>query len=98
MALPPFLSEHGGATLVSVRVRPRGGPDAIDGERAGALLVRVAAPPEDGKANRAVCRLVARAAGVPVGRASIARGARGRDKLVRLEDAAAEEVAARLCG
>ena len=96
MDLPPYLSDAGGATLVRVRVQPRAGRDRIEGERAGALLVKVSAPPVDGKANEAVCRLLARAAGVPVRSAELVRGAAARDKVVRLDGVAAEETAARL--
>jgi len=53
--------------------------------------VRVTAPPVDGKANAAVCALIARAAGVPKSRVSVVRGTASRDKVVRVEgvDAAA---------
>jgi uncharacterized protein (TIGR00251 family) len=49
---------------VSVRATPRGGRDAVDGvmiDSAGAhwLSVRVTAPPDDGKANAAVAKVLA---------------------------------------
>jgi uncharacterized protein YggU (UPF0235/DUF167 family) len=47
--------------------------------------VRVAAPPVDGKANAALCALVAELAGVPRSRVSVVRGAASRDKVVRVE-------------
>ena len=70
---------------IRVRVVPRAKRNELAGERAGALLVRVTAPPVDGKANAAVCRLIARAAGVPQSRVSVVRGASARDKVVRVE-------------
>ena len=70
---------------IRVRVVPRAKRDELAGERAGALLVRVTAPPVDGRANAAVCRLIARAAGVPPSRVSVVRGASARDKVVRVE-------------
>ena len=70
---------------IRVRVVPRAKRNELAGERAGALLVRVTAPPVDGKANAAVCRLIARAAGVPPSRVSVVRGASARDKVVRVE-------------
>jgi uncharacterized protein (TIGR00251 family) len=84
VALPPYLSEDEGATLVRVRVQPRAGRDAIAGARGDSLVVKVKAPPVDGKANDAVCRLLAKAAGVPPSSAELVRGAASRDKLVRL--------------
>jgi uncharacterized protein len=94
--LPPYLSEADGATLVRVRVQPRAGRERIEGERAGALLVKVKAPPVEGKANDAVCRLLARAAGIPSRSAELVRGASARDKVVRLDGVGVEETAARL--
>jgi uncharacterized protein YggU (UPF0235/DUF167 family) len=49
------------------------------------VLIRVTAPPVDGKANDALCRLVAKAAGVPPSRVSVVRGRSARDKVVRVE-------------
>lgn len=54
------------------------------------LRIRVRAKPEGGKANDAVCRLLARALGVPPSAVTIARGASSREKLMQvqgLEDA-----------
>jgi uncharacterized protein len=55
------------------------------GERGGAVVVRVTAPPVDGKANAALCALVAQRAGVPPSHVSIVRGMASRDKVVRVE-------------
>jgi uncharacterized protein YggU (UPF0235/DUF167 family) len=49
------------------------------------VLVRVTEPPLEGRANAALVKLIARRAGVAKGRVSIVRGARSRDKLVRVE-------------
>jgi uncharacterized protein len=68
-----------------VRVTPRASRNEIAGERDGVLLVRVTAPPEAGKANTAVCRLIAKALRVPPGRVSVVRAPRGRDKVLRIE-------------
>ena len=55
------------------------------GERAGAVVIRVSAPPVDGKANDALCRLVAKAAGVPPSRVRVVRGHTARDKVLDVE-------------
>jgi len=51
----------------------------------------VTAPPVDGKANEALCRLVAKAAGVAPSRVQVVRGHTARDKVLRIDgvDAAA---------
>jgi uncharacterized protein len=72
-------------TDVSVRLQPRARRDEVVGERAGAIVIRVTAPPVDGKANAALCAFVARAAGVPPSRVSVVRGQTSRDKVVRVE-------------
>jgi len=51
----------------------------------GVLRVRVSAPPVDGKANKALCRLIAKRVGVAPSRVSVVRGEKSRDKLVRVE-------------
>jgi uncharacterized protein len=68
-----------------VRLHPRARRDEIVGERAGMLVVRVTAPPAEGRANDALCRLIAKRAGVGRTRVSVVRGARSRDKLVRVD-------------
>jgi uncharacterized protein len=68
-----------------VRLQPRAGRDEVAGERSGAALVRVTEPPLEGRANAALVSLIAKRAGVAKGRVSIVRGARSRDKLVRVE-------------
>jgi uncharacterized protein (TIGR00251 family) len=77
---------------LALRVQPRSRKTEIAGERAGALLVRVTAPPVDGKANDAVRRLIARRLGVPASRVSIVRGESSRDKLVEVEGIGDDEL------
>jgi len=76
---------------VRVRLQPRAAREELAGMRNGALLVRVTAPPVDERANRALCRLIARHAGVAPSAVTIVRGSHGRDKLVEVAglDAAA---------
>jgi uncharacterized protein (TIGR00251 family) len=83
---------------VEVRVIPRARSDEIGGERGGRLLIRVTAPPVDGAANAALCRLVARRAGVPARRVSIVRGHASRDKVVRVDGLSEAELRASLTG
>jgi len=68
-----------------VRVTARASRDELAGLREGVLHVRVTAPPVDGRANQAVCKLIARAVGVGRTSVTVARGERSRDKVVRVE-------------
>lgn len=69
---------------IDVRLQPKGGRNEIVGVRDGVLVIRVAAAPVDGKANTALCKLIAKRAGVPRDSVSIVRGERARDKAVRV--------------
>ncbi len=73
------------AAEIRVRVQPRARRDELRGERADALVARVAAPPIDGKANDALCRLIAERVGVPRRAVEVVRGTASRDKVVRVE-------------
>ena len=66
----------------AIRVTPRASANAVAGERDGVLLVRVMAPPVDGKANDAVVALLAKALGTPRGAIQVDRGAAARTKRV----------------
>jgi uncharacterized protein (TIGR00251 family) len=84
--------------LLAVRVQPRAKRDEVVGERAGAVVIRVSAPPVDGKANAALCRFVAARAGVPRSAVTVVRGESARDKLLRVEGIDAEALRGVLLG
>jgi uncharacterized protein len=67
-----------------VRVIPRARRDEVGGERAGRLVVRTTAAPVDGRANEAVCRLVAAHLGVRRQHVTVVAGDRSRDKTLRI--------------
>lgn len=74
------------AGLIPLRVTPNAAADGVALDSANRrLLVRTTATPEDGKANEAVCALVARAAGVPRSAVTLVRGGKARDKQVRVD-------------
>lgn len=71
----------------AVRLTPKGGRDRIEGWAAASdgrlhLKVRVAAPPEDGKANATLIALLAKTLGVAKSRVAIAGGETARLKQV----------------
>lgn len=69
---------------IAVRLQPRARRDEVVGMRGDAIVIRVTAPPVDGRANAALCALVAKRAGVPKTAASIVVGAGARDKVVEV--------------
>lgn len=84
-----------GLTL-RVRVQPRASRDGIGGEREGALVVRLTAPPVEGKANEALARFLGRALGVPPSAVRVVQGASGRDKRVAVAGVSAAAALERL--
>lgn len=99
MADVPWRIE-GGALKIAVRLTPRGGRDGLDGvevrdDGRPVLKARVRAAPEDGAANAALERLLAKTLGVPASRVAVTAGHTARVKTVcvsadaaRLEDLA----------
>jgi len=73
------------AVTLAVRVQPRARQDEIVGLRDGVLIARVRAPALEGRANEALCRLLAERLGVRRAHVTIVRGERSRDKLVRID-------------
>lgn len=53
--------------------------------RDGVLQAKVTAPPVDGRANKALCKLIAKRVGVAPSRVSVVRGEKSREKVVRVE-------------
>jgi uncharacterized protein len=82
----------GQSALVRIRVQPRAKRDEVAGERGGAIVIRLKAPPVDGKANAALIAFIAKAAGVPRSRVEIVRGASSREKAVRVSGMAEQDL------
>jgi len=89
-------SADGRATLIAVKVVPGASRSRIAGPHGDALKVQVAAPPERGRANDAVCELFAETLGVPRRDVSVVRGATSPAKTIRIEGLSPAEVARRL--
>lgn len=67
-----------------VKAIPRSRKSEIAGLRNGALLVKVAAAPEKGKANAELSSCIARSLGIPSGAVEVERGQGSRDKSVSI--------------
>jgi uncharacterized protein len=90
------VAEHDGCVIFAVRVAPRASRNAIEGEHAGALKVRLTAPPVEGRANEALRRLLAEHLNVPVGAVRIVAGEANRTKRVSVAGVSPAQVLA-LC-
>lgn len=79
-----------GSVRFAVRLTPKGGRDCVEGwmtdaDGARLLKARVSAVPEDGQANAALIRLLAKAFGVSNSAVRIAGGAQSRIKIVEID-------------
>ena len=82
--------------MVDVRVQPRASRDRIAGFRDGTLRVYVGAPPERGKANASVLRLLAKTLGIARQRVQIVRGETSRTKRLRIAGMTEDEFRKRI--
>ena len=71
-------------TRLSIRAIPNAAKDEIVGWTEDILKVKLQAVPEDGKANRALCELLARHAGCRSREIRIISGEKNRNKIVEL--------------
>lgn len=83
---------------INVRIQPRARAKEIVGWRDDALVIRVTAPPLDGRANEALCELLAERLGVPKRNVSVVRGTAARDKVVAVEGLDDTALRSRLAG
>jgi uncharacterized protein (TIGR00251 family) len=72
-------------TRLKLRVSPGARRPGIAGRHGDAWKVRVAEPPEDGRANEAVLRLLAETLDVPRARVTLVSGHSSREKIVVLD-------------
>ena len=83
---------------LSVRLTPRASREEIAGFEGETLRVRVTAPPVEGRANRALVRLLAKRLGVPRGAVRVVTGQTSRSKVVAIAGLDATELRRRLGG
>lgn len=83
---------------ISVVVSPGARRSELVGRQGDAWKVRVAAAPERGRANDALCSLLAKALGVPAGDVSVVAGASSRRKVVEVAGVEPAELERRLGG
>ena len=88
------LSDHAEGVLLPVRAKPGARKAGIQGERDGALVVAVNAPPEDGRANAALVEVLHEQLGLKRSRIELVSGQKSRDKRFLLRGVTRAEVMA----
>jgi len=93
-----FLTQKGNALLLQVKVVPNSSRTKVAGLLGGALKLKVAQPPEGGKANEAVLALVAEVLAIVRSQVAVVAGhsaARKTVQITGLTEAVARERLAR---
>jgi uncharacterized protein (TIGR00251 family) len=80
----PFRKAGDGVT-VDVRVRPRSSRKGVEGVEGGVLVVRLTAPPADGRANAQLIEVLSEAFGARKSDISIVKGRSSRNKVVEIK-------------
>lgn len=83
--LPSCLTRHGERLWLAVSVVPNAKRTGADGLHDGALRVRLAAPPVDGKANDTLVAWLAGELGLPRRDLTLVRGQTARRKWVEID-------------
>ena len=86
------IGEKDGSVIFKVRVQPRASRTELAGEHDGALKIKLAAPPVNGKANEACRRFLAGLLDVPLAAVEIIGGGSSRDKRIRIWGVTADQV------
>ena len=86
------IEEKDGGVLLRVKVVPNSSRTQIAGMLGEAVKIKVAQPPEDGKANRAVEELLAGVLGIPKASVAVVAGQTRPQKTVRIVGVSAEQV------
>lgn len=90
------IEQHGPDVLLWIKAVPGSSRSQVSGLLGDRLKIRIAAPPEDGKANAAICELLAEALGVKPRSVTVHSGQSHQEKTIRVAAAVAEDVRNRL--
>jgi uncharacterized protein (TIGR00251 family) len=82
--------------LVDVQVAPRASRDRIGALHGDRIKVQLTAPPVEGAANQALCRLIADTLGLAPSRVAVIRGETSRKKTVRCDGVTLDVARSRL--
>ena len=83
-ATEPCVRRVGDEIALSIHVQPRASSNEVLDVRNGRLRVRTTAAPADGKANKAVIRLLASYLGIAPSRIRVTRGKAQRNKVLHI--------------
>ncbi|GGY09849.1 DUF167 domain-containing protein [Paludibacterium paludis] len=82
-----WITPKGDALRLTLYVQPGARKTEVAGEHGGALKIRLAAPPVDGKANEALQTWLADSLGIPRRSVRLVSGEKNRNKVIDIEPA-----------
>lgn len=84
--------DEAGSAVIRLHVQPGAGRTAVVGRHGDAVKVRVAAPPEGGRANDAVVALIASTFDLKLAQVSLISGQSSRAKRIQIDGIAEDEL------
>ncbi len=94
----PAVEQRGNQLFLKVRVVPGSSRDKFGDLHGDAIKINVSAPPEKGKANSAVGKLIANTLNLRPSQVTLSSGETSREKSFLIEGIELEELVARLPG
>ena len=92
----PAGKRHGSVCLMDIKVVPGARNDQITGILGTRIKIRVSAPPESGKANKAACRLIAKALDIKGSEVTVIAGKSSPEKTIRISGVSENTIRERL--
>src|SRR5438552_16386332 len=90
------ITEHAQGCILPVRAQPGAREAGILGEHAGSLKVAVTAPPQDGRANKALAELLAETLGLKRSQVKLLSGETSREKRFLVQDVSKADLETRV--
>lgn len=87
MTIHPWyrLDDSGQRLTLTLHIQPGARVTSVAGLHGGALKIKVAAPPVEGKANAALAAFLSKVFNVPLRQITVKLGSQGRHKVVEIE-------------
>jgi uncharacterized protein (TIGR00251 family) len=80
--LDKAIRESHAGISIDCWIQPKASKSSFAGIHGESLKIRIAAPPEDGKANEELCKFLGKTLGIPKSAVEIRAGASSRRKIV----------------
>lgn len=90
--MPPRIEQRDRYVLLWIKAVPGASRSQVAGVLGDRLKVRIAAAPEHGKANAAICDLVAEKLKIKASRVTVESGHTSAEKIIRIAGLSAEDL------